>query len=278
MRETNRAMGLGGLSSKIIVALTLIFGLSLYFMHHRHVQELSAMQKQLGMCHARYEGFNLPVVLHTDVIKEAVLRLGGRWKNVPHHMNMTSSSTAGGIPKYLWQTMKQVPNPLPQYSKDMFANNPGWFVGTMDDDDVNLFMHTVFAKTSLLWAYRQINPQLGAMKADIWRYAVLYVYGGVYVDADSSFHAKLDDYLREDDGLILSTEGNAYTGCYTPDFYLGDPPGPAPLYYPQPLPHTILDDLLLDIANVSPINTPSPTHPINTFYQHTLSPPINTTS
>ena len=189
--------------------------------HRRDMaQELSAMQKQLGMCHARYEGFNLPVVLHTDVIKEAVLRLGGRWKNVPHHMNMTSSSTAGGIPKYLWQTMKQVPSPLPSYTKDMGTNNPGWFVGTMDDDDVNLFMHTVFAKTSLLWAYRQVNPKLGAMKADIWRYAVLYVFGGVYVDTDSSFDVTLDDWLKPDDGFVVAPENNDYAECYHPNFYL----------------------------------------------------------
>ena len=227
MRVINRAIGIvGGPSFKIIVSLTLIFGFSLYFMHHKHVQELAALQTQVGSCHARYEGYNLPVVPHADVIKEAMMRLGGRWKNIPHHSNISSSSAAGGIPKYLWQTMKQVPSPLPSYTKDMGTNNPGWFVGTMDDDDVNLFMHTVFAKTSLLWAYRQVNPKLGAMKADIWRYAVLYVYGGVYVDADSSFHAKLDDYLREDDGLILSTEGNSYSGCYTSDFYLGEPPCP----------------------------------------------------
>ena len=225
MRETNRSNAFGGPSFKIIVSLTLLFGLSMYFMHQQHVEELAAMQIQLGSCHAHYEGYNLPVVPPPEVMKEAVMRLGGRWKHIPHHMNISSSSlTTGGIPKLLWQTMKQVPTSLPSYTQEMFKNNPNWFVGTMDDDDVNLFMHTVFAKTSFLWAYRQINPKLGAMKADIWRYAVLYVYGGVYVDADSSFHAKLDDYLREDDGMVLSTEANLYSGCYTSDFYLGDLP------------------------------------------------------
>ena len=29
------------------------------------------------------------------------------------------------------------------------------------------------------------NPALGAAKADLWRYAVLYAVGGVYIDVDA---------------------------------------------------------------------------------------------
>ena len=53
------------------------------------------------------------------------------------------------------------------------------------------------------------------------RYAVLYVYGGVYVDADSSFKGRLDDQLRAGDGFVFGTEANEYGACYSPDFYLG---------------------------------------------------------
>jgi len=45
-------------------------------------------------------------------------------------------------------------------------------------------MNTVFAGTSLLWAYHIINNRAGAAKADIWRYAVLWAYGGAYIDDD----------------------------------------------------------------------------------------------
>jgi len=60
--------------------------------------------------------------------------------------------------------MKHVPAALPSYTLDMERNNPGWRLHAMDDADVDLFMHTVFARTSLLWAYTNINPKLGAMK------------------------------------------------------------------------------------------------------------------
>ena len=46
-------------------------------------------------------------------------------------------------------------------------------------------MQETFPNTSLLWAYHQIHPMCGAAKADIWRYAVLFVFGGVYIDDDS---------------------------------------------------------------------------------------------
>ena len=36
----------------------------------------------------------------------------------------------------------------------------------------------------LQWAYNAINPKLGAAKADVWRYAVMWCYGGFYMDYD----------------------------------------------------------------------------------------------
>jgi mannosyltransferase OCH1-like enzyme len=45
------------------------------------------------------------------------------------------------------------------------------------NEEKDHFMNTVFANTSLLWAYHAIHPQAGAAKADIWRYCVLWTYG-----------------------------------------------------------------------------------------------------
>jgi mannosyltransferase OCH1-like enzyme len=35
-----------------------------------------------------------------------------------------------------------------------------------------------------------------ASKADIWRYAVLYTYGGMYIDDDSDMKTPLDEVRR----------------------------------------------------------------------------------
>ena len=38
-----------------------------------------------------------------------------------------------------------------------------------------------------------INPVMGSVKADIWRYCVLYTFGGLYLDDDSDIAVPLDD-------------------------------------------------------------------------------------
>jgi mannosyltransferase OCH1-like enzyme len=58
--------------------------------------------------------------------------------------------------------------------------NPGWVVHVCDNNDKDQFMRDHFFGSKLLWAYETINPVVGgAAKADIWRYAVLFLIGGV---------------------------------------------------------------------------------------------------
>ena len=42
-----------------------------------------------------------------------------------------------------------------------------------------------------------------AVKADLWRYIILYEYGGVYADSDIRLISKLNDFIRDDDELIV---------------------------------------------------------------------------
>ena len=69
--------------------------------------------------------------------------------------------------------------------------------------------------TSVQVAYHLISPLLGAAKADIWRYAVLWLYGGVYLDYDSDIKTLFDDIISNDDEVILSEEGINYEGLPT---------------------------------------------------------------
>lgn len=54
-------------------------------------------------------------------------------------------------------------------------------------------MNTTFANTGINWAYNVINPLIGAARADIWRYCVLYLHGGLYLDDDSDIKVPLDN-------------------------------------------------------------------------------------
>ena len=213
------------LTCAVAVVAAFAFFAVVYVMHARHEERMAVLHAQLRTCRSRYEGYNLPAVPRHEDMEQALAALGGRWASVPRfgRGNATATTTTHGIPRYIWQTVREIPKKLPTHTKEMLGNNPGWHFALMDDAAVDVFMHTVFARTSLLWAYQNINPKLGAMKADIWRYAVLYAFGGVYVDADSCFKITLDKHLRPDDGYVFSAEHNEYTHCYTPDFYLGQP-------------------------------------------------------
>lgn len=86
------------------------------------------------------------------------------------------------IPKIIWQTMKsnQVPAIMKEYADTWIENNPEYEYKFFDDDDIIDFIRNDFP--AYLQAYNKIK--YGASKADLWRYLIIYKYGGVYVDMD----------------------------------------------------------------------------------------------
>lgn len=86
------------------------------------------------------------------------------------------------IPKIIWQTMKtsQVPKILYDYASTWIKLNPEYEYRLHDDNDVIDFIKSDFPE--FLEAYNKIK--YGASKADLWRYLVIYKYGGVYTDMD----------------------------------------------------------------------------------------------
>lgn len=127
------------------------------------------------------------------------------------------------IPRKLWIAVKDRNDPLPSHLKELFAANPLWSVHICDNACKDAFMANEFANTSVAAIYNLINPQVGAARADVWRYAVLYTYGGVYLDDDSDMKTPFDDIISVTDKLIMSEEGASSLGdCYIPSFHLSD--------------------------------------------------------
>lgn len=112
---------------------------------------------------------------------------------------------------------------LPQHLTALFERNPTWTVNVCDNECKDHFMTTSFANTSLAWAYFAINPLVGAARADIWRYCVLYSFGGLYLDDDSDIGTPLDQVVLPQDHMVLSEEGPSSLGeCYAPSYHLSD--------------------------------------------------------
>jgi hypothetical protein len=76
-------------------------------------------------------------------------------------------------------------------------------------------MEYAFNNTSLLWAYNLLNPNLGTAKAELWRLGVLFIYGGIYMDDDSTMRSLFDEIVEKQDKFIIAKEAYDYDDrCY----------------------------------------------------------------
>lgn len=111
------------------------------------------------------------------------------------------------IPKTIYQTFKT--NDIPWLTKCYIwlfrKKNPNYKYVFFDDQAVTDFIKTNF-DSRVYKAYSRL--QIGAAKADFFRYAVLYIHGGVYLDLDSDLLVSLDKHLENDDVAVISPEKN----------------------------------------------------------------------
>jgi mannosyltransferase OCH1-like enzyme len=76
-----------------------------------------------------------------------------------------------------------------------------------DDQDCEQFIKTYFNERTYN-AYMMLNNCYGAMKADFFRYCVLYKIGGVYLDIKSKIKVSLGLIIKPDDSCILDIPRN----------------------------------------------------------------------
>eukprot|EP00041_Stephanoeca_diplocostata_P033625 m.1116404 g.1116404 ORF g.1116404 m.1116404 type:complete len:344 (+) comp24375_c0_seq21:2032-3063(+) len=110
------------------------------------------------------------------------------------------------IPRIVWQTHHT--NKIPVTSRYLFElrrNNPEYTFHFVGDAEADAYMLN-FSMKRVSQAYFSINPACGAARADIWRYAVLYDHGGIYLDVDSTC-TKFSDIIRPNDAAVLSWAG-----------------------------------------------------------------------
>lgn len=76
----------------------------------------------------------------------------------------------------------------------------GWVYRFYDDDTSLNFLSTHFPP-EVRQAYEALRP--GAFKADLFRYCVLLIYGGVYADVDIMLESNLDNAIGPDIGFMV---------------------------------------------------------------------------
>ena len=111
------------------------------------------------------------------------------------------------IEKIIWQTYETSYDDLPQYAKESIGTwkhmNPEWQHGYMSGPDRENFFKENFSE-EVYNTY--VNLPLGVMKAGLWRFAILYINGGVYADMDTHCKAPISNWLSDDNDVLLDIE------------------------------------------------------------------------
>lgn len=85
------------------------------------------------------------------------------------------------IPLKIYQTWftKELPQKMKENTEKLRNDNPEFEYNLFDDQDCRNFIKEYFSE-DVLNAFDSLIP--GAYKADLWRYCVLYINGGIYLD------------------------------------------------------------------------------------------------
>ena len=115
----------------------------------------------------------------------------------PRDKNPENNKEYKYIPKKIFQTYKnnKVSPGMYDAVHTWIDKNPDWEYHFYDDNDCRYFIKDNFPK-KVLAAYDTLIP--GAYKADLWRYCVLYIYGGVYVDIKAELLVSLNDVISDE--------------------------------------------------------------------------------
>lgn len=114
---------------------------------------------------------------------------------------------SNNIPKKIFQTWEtaDVEPEFQQIIDKWKYYNPTYEYIFQDAEQRVEFIRNNFEK-NVLDAYKKIIP--GAYKCDLWRYCILYIYGGFYADIDTLCMGKLDSLTNENIEFIVPIDLN----------------------------------------------------------------------
>lgn len=119
------------------------------------------------------------------------------------------------IPKVIYQTWKtkNIDAKLQNVINNIQKLNPNYKIVFFDDDDIELWIKNTFENDTTIYdTYKKLK--VGAARADFWRYLIMYMNGGIYLDIDSNINKPLDLLINNNDQAILSREKNSGTNYF----------------------------------------------------------------
>ena len=181
----------------LVLIIVLVLLLILYFKSNNKLSGLEPLALNIPSSGNNINTENIRT--YSDLLKE--------YKSIP--------TTYGGIPKLIIKTSWHKLNKLPSEIRDALniaiELNPDYKVYYFDDDDIDNFIKSYGEKEYS--AYKKLIP--GAYKADLFRYCILYKYGGCYSDIGHIMLKSLD-YIIGDNKLVIVKDKPTlnYTGIH----------------------------------------------------------------
>lgn len=114
------------------------------------------------------------------------------------------------IPKNIFQSWitKDLHPEIQKKVDEIKSLNPNYNYQLYTDSEIDEFVNT-FYPGKISECFNRLN--IPVAKVDFWRYLVLYEYGGVYLDLDSSINISLDEFINQEDDAIITAETNPNT-------------------------------------------------------------------
>lgn len=118
------------------------------------------------------------------------------------------------IPKVIYQVWIQ--NKLPEYiKKNIMEKNPNYEYRFFSEENCINYLKHNYDKT-LLDCFNNLKNL--SHKCDIFRYALLYKEGGIYIDADLNLQIGCDEIIKQSDNSQMITS----IGAHTKNYYNGE--------------------------------------------------------
>jgi len=133
---------------------------------------------------------------------------GNNYNKIWNEKNMYKNFTLkNNIPKIIHKTgpnkINNLSNEIVKIFNDITYNNPDYKIKYYDNDDCFNLIKNNFS-SDVLWAYEKLIPT--AYKADLFRYCVLYLYGGIYSDLTQQILLPLNDIIDYNKDTLILTE------------------------------------------------------------------------
>jgi mannosyltransferase OCH1-like enzyme len=166
---------------------------------------------------------NVPLILGT-LLMICIILLFSK-SNILRLFKSTNEGFSNGIPNVIfgyWHN-KELPPGMMATVEHVRQMNPGFEYIIFTEDDAKEFIRKEYSN-DVLRAFNCLKPS--SYKSDLWRFCVLYRYGGIYIDVKFDTDVPFKDIIPSD-GIIYVKDRDGHcgggNGCYTA--MIVSPPG-----------------------------------------------------